>query len=203
MARKQQETVNLSDLKLLDKNPRKHTEKQIEEMTKSVELFGQYRPLVIDEDGTILAGNGLYIALSNMGWKQAEAYRMFGLSKSDRTKLILADNRIAEMSYTDFATLEDVLGDLDDFLVPGYEEETLAGVLMSAETATTEAAQYGILDESTRQRLANNGEKLEAAAQAANQQDAPAPGPAPEPISATTPDREGAPTACPTCNRPW
>ena len=57
------EVVKLSDLKPLENNVRKHNDKQIDELVKSVEQFGQTRAMVIDEDNNILIGNGLYFAL--------------------------------------------------------------------------------------------------------------------------------------------
>ena len=50
------EVVKLSDLKPLENNVRKHSDKQIDELIKSVEQFGQTRAMVIDEDNNILIG---------------------------------------------------------------------------------------------------------------------------------------------------
>ena len=37
---------------------------QIKEMIRSLNQFGQTRPMVVDEQGNILVGNGLYMALN-------------------------------------------------------------------------------------------------------------------------------------------
>ena len=50
----------LTELRRPDRNVRMHTDKQLKEFRRSVEMFGQIRPIVVDEDGVILAGNGLY-----------------------------------------------------------------------------------------------------------------------------------------------
>ena len=57
----------LSELKRPQRNVRMHTDKQLKEFRRSVEMFGQIRPIVVDEAGTILAGNGLYETLLQMG----------------------------------------------------------------------------------------------------------------------------------------
>ena len=57
----------LSELHPIEKNIRRHPEKQIKEYVRSVEMFGQIKPLTVDENGTILVGNGLYEALKLMG----------------------------------------------------------------------------------------------------------------------------------------
>ena len=41
-------------------NIRRHSEKQLTEYIRSIEMFGQVKPLVVAEDGEIIAGNGLY-----------------------------------------------------------------------------------------------------------------------------------------------
>ena len=50
----------LSELQRPERNVRMHTDKQLKEFRRSVEMFGQIRPIVVDEAGVILAGNGLY-----------------------------------------------------------------------------------------------------------------------------------------------
>ena len=50
----------LAELRRPERNVRMHTDKQLKEFRRSVEMFGQIRPIVIDEGGVILAGNGLF-----------------------------------------------------------------------------------------------------------------------------------------------
>ena len=62
-----QETVmRIADLKEPERNVRIHTDKQLKEFEKSIRMFGQLRPIVIDENNMILAGNGLYMTLKRM-----------------------------------------------------------------------------------------------------------------------------------------
>ena len=51
-------TKNLKELRHVEGNTRLHSEKQIREYIRSIKMFGQLRPMVIDEDNVILAGNG-------------------------------------------------------------------------------------------------------------------------------------------------
>ena len=41
----------LTELRRPDRNVRMHTDKQLKEFRRSVEMFGQIRPIVVDEDG--------------------------------------------------------------------------------------------------------------------------------------------------------
>ena len=63
----------LSDLHKPARNIRRHSDKQITEYVRSIEMFGQIKPLVVDENGEIIAGNGLFEALTRMGAKPATA----------------------------------------------------------------------------------------------------------------------------------
>lgn len=62
----------LTELHPPERNVRMHTDKQLKEFRRSVEMFGQIRPIVVDEGGTILAGNGLFETLLSMGHTEAD-----------------------------------------------------------------------------------------------------------------------------------
>lgn len=59
--------MKLADMHKPEKNVRMHTENQLVEYERSVRMFGQTRPIIVDEDGLILVGNGLFDTLSRMG----------------------------------------------------------------------------------------------------------------------------------------
>ena len=75
-------TMKLADLVKPEKNVRIHTEQQIKEFRRSVEMFGQIRPIVVDENNVILAGNGLYDTLIEMGKDTADVYQYDNLSEN-------------------------------------------------------------------------------------------------------------------------
>ena len=56
---------------------------------------------MVDEDGVILAGNGLYDALVTMQAEKADCYVVTGLTDVQKKKLMLADNRVYELGMTD------------------------------------------------------------------------------------------------------
>lgn len=53
----------LSQIKRPERNIRIHSDKQLKEFERSIKQFGQIRPIVVDENNVILAGNGLYETL--------------------------------------------------------------------------------------------------------------------------------------------
>ena len=73
----------LDELKAPERNIRLHTDKQIREFRRSIEMFGQIRPVVIDENGVVLAGNGLVETLRSMGRTEADCYVVKGLTERE------------------------------------------------------------------------------------------------------------------------
>ena len=134
--------MKLADLVKPEKNVRIHTEQQIKEFRRSVEMFGQIRPIVVDEKNIILAGNGLYDTLVAMGKDTADVYRYDNLTENQKKKLMIADNKIFSLGIENF--LEDLQGDLD---IPGFDEEILKQMVSEAEDITSKLSEYGILDE--------------------------------------------------------
>lgn len=148
----QVQTKKLSDLHKTEKNIRKHSERQIKEYIRSIEMFGQTKPIVAAEDGEILVGNGLYDALTAMGRTEADVYIISGLSRAQRKKLMLADNKVYEMGFTDISALDDILLDLGkDFDIPGYDPSLLDALVSTKEEVAEEIADYGRMEPEVRQ----------------------------------------------------
>lgn len=68
--------VDISLLKEAENNVRLHNERQLVELQKSVRTFGQVRPIVVDDDYNIIAGNGLCMAMRTMGETEADVLVM-------------------------------------------------------------------------------------------------------------------------------
>lgn len=175
-------TMPLGTLTPLDRNPRKHTPTQLKELVRSIEKFGQIRPIVVDENNMVLAGNGLLAALTSMGRADGEVLKMTGLSEHDKMRLALADNKIASLGVDDYAVIEDLLMELSDELdVPGFDDEILRGLIMTPAETTAVAGQYGVLTEDDKAAAARQTEKVAAANEQAFTPPAPSAGaPAPE-----------------------
>lgn len=127
-------TMKLADLVKPEKNVRIHTEQQLREFQRSVKMFGQIRPIVVDENNVILAGNGLYDTLIAMGKETADVYKYDNLTENQKKKLMIADNKIFSLGIENLDTLnsflEDLQGDLD---IPGFDEDILKQMVSEAE----------------------------------------------------------------------
>ena len=138
----------LSTMKRPERNVRMHTEKQLKEFERSVTMFGQIRPIVVDDERTILAGNGLYETLLRMGWTEADVLQMQGLSDSQKKKLMLADNKIYGLGVDDLDSFDAILNELqDDLDIPGFDEELLKSMVSQASEVTEKLQEYGTLDD--------------------------------------------------------
>ena len=138
----------LSTLKRPERNVRMHTEKQLKEFERSVTLFGQIRPIVVDDERTILAGNGLYETLLRMGWTEADVLQVQGLSDSQKKKLMLADNKIYGLGVDDLDSFDAILNELqDDLDIPGFDEDLLKSMVSQACEVTEKLQEYGTLDD--------------------------------------------------------
>lgn len=152
----------LSELVQPEKNVRIHTEKQLLEFEKSVKMFGQLRPIVIDEKNTILAGNGLFETLRRMKWETAECYQYTDLTENQKKKLMIADNKIFSLGIENLDTLNDFLEELQgDLEIPGFDEEILKQMVSDATEVTEKIAEYGALGEEEIRNIKENNEKRE------------------------------------------
>ena len=149
--------MKLSELKKPEKNVRIHTEQQIKEFERSITMFGQIRPIVVDENNVILAGNGLYDTLVAMGKDTADVYRYDNLTENQKKKLMIADNKIFSLGIENLDTLncflEELQGDLD---IPGFDEEILRQMVSDADEVTSKIAEYGTLDDDEIQSIKEN-----------------------------------------------
>ena len=174
-------TVKLVDLVKPEKNVRIHTEQQLKEFQRSVKMFGQIRPIVVDENNVILAGNGLYETLIAMGKETADVYKYDNLTENQKKKLMIADNKIFSLGIENLDTLnsflEDLQGDLD---IPGFDEDILKQMVSEAEDVTEKLSEYGTLDDEEIQSIKESGERKEQQIQKAEAEQAT---PAPQPIA--------------------
>ena len=89
----------LNELKLWDKNPRSIREKDFERLKKQIKELGQYKPLLVLANGTVIGGNMRLRAYQDLQmtediWvstvypKDEEELLKYALSDNDRAKFI-------------------------------------------------------------------------------------------------------------------
>lgn len=170
-------TIPISELKCPERNVRIHTDKQLKEFERSIRMFGQIRPLVVDETNTILAGVGCFETLCRMGATEAAVYRVENLTENQKKKLMIADNKIYGLGVDNLETfnsfLEELSSDLD---IPGFDESILQSMVAEAEEVTDKIMEYGTVDDSEIEAMKAAKARKEALMEKAEQeQSSPAP----------------------------
>lgn len=96
------EVVPIDDLIPDENNARKHNKKNLDAIAVSLQKFGQRKPIVINKDNVVLAGNGTVEAARQIGWKGLAVWRVPNEWDVETQKAFaLADNRTAELASWD------------------------------------------------------------------------------------------------------
>lgn len=102
-------TKKISDLKPYKNNPKIHTEQQIEQIAKSIELTkGLRQPIVIDKNNVIVCGHGRYLAALKLGYETVPCELLDDLTEDEIRAYRLIDNRISEGEYNLSLELEEL-----------------------------------------------------------------------------------------------
>lgn len=164
-------TMPISELKRPERNVRIHTDKQLKEFERSIRMFGQIRPLVVDETNTILAGVGCFETLCRMGATEAAVYKVSDLTESQKKKLMIADNKIYGLGIDNLETFDSFLKELsDDLDIPGFDESILQSMVAEAEEVTDKIMEYGSVDDSEIESLKAAKARKEALMEKAGQE---------------------------------
>lgn len=100
-------------LKPYEKNTRKHSPTDIEQIKASIEADGFNDPIGIwSDDNIIIEGHGRQIAALEMGLKSVPCIRLDHLTDTQRRDYAIRHNRTAELSEWDFSTLEEEIARL-------------------------------------------------------------------------------------------
>ena len=66
------EEVRIDDIHLHPRNPKIHSEKQIQKIEKSIKRFGWTEDVILSSDNVCLAGHARIKAAINLGWDLPE-----------------------------------------------------------------------------------------------------------------------------------
>lgn len=93
-------------LKEAARNARTHSEKQIEQIASSIRQFGFTSPILVNDDGRVVAGHGRLAAAKLLKLEDVPVIVLSHLDEAELRALALADNRIAQNAGWD----EEILG---------------------------------------------------------------------------------------------
>lgn len=132
------ESRSVADLSNDPANARKHNEANIAAIVASLRRFGQQKPIVIDSNNVVRAGNGTLEAARQLGWDSIQCV-VTSLKGSDAIAYAIADNRTAELAEWD----EGILGAQLNGLLSESEEIALAAGFTAEEIEAMVALSEG------------------------------------------------------------
>jgi DNA modification methylase len=137
------------------RNARTHSETQIAQIAGSIAEFGFVNPVLVGDDGVLVAGHGRVLAARKLGLHEAPVIVLAHLTPTQRRALMIADNQIA--------------------LNAGWNEELLSAELASLKEESFDLELLGFDDADLDRLLATPLEEVQSADEA--------PEPPTEPIS--------------------
>ena len=134
------ELLLVSSLIPYARNSRTHSDEQVTQIAASIREFGFTNPVLIDSNGTIIAGHGRVMAAKKVGLSEVPCIRLGHLSQSQIRAYVIADNKLAlnagwddEMLKSELLALQedgfntDLTGFSDDELNALLTVETVEG----------------------------------------------------------------------------
>ena len=102
------------------RNSRTHSTEQVQQIAGSIKEFGFTNPILIDEQGGIIAGHGRTMAAQKLGMDEVPCIVLSGLTEAQKKAYIIADNKLAlnagwdeEMLRVEFLELQEMGYDLE------------------------------------------------------------------------------------------
>jgi DNA modification methylase len=115
------------------RNSRTHSDEQVSQIAGSIREFGFTNPVLIDADGTIIAGHGRVMAAKKLGLETVPCIRLGHLTPSQVRAYVIADNKLALNAGWDDQMLRFELESLQDdgfnMDLTGFSDEELAELL--------------------------------------------------------------------------
>jgi DNA modification methylase len=131
------EVWSIDRLRPYERNPRTHGDEQVDQIAASMVEFGWTNPVLVDEQGGILAGHGRLLAARKLGLAEVPVIRFEHLSEAQKRAYLLADNQLAlqagwseELLAQELAWLRDERFDLD---LVGFDASELERLLALAD----------------------------------------------------------------------
>lgn len=127
-----QRTVEMREVEFLipyARNSRTHSDAQVAQIAASIKEFGWTNPILVDEEGGIIAGHGRVLAARKLNQGQVPCIVLSGLTEAQKRAYVIADNKLAMNAGWDNELLRveiDELRGLDfDLDLLGFSQEEL------------------------------------------------------------------------------
>lgn len=120
--------ADIADLELWDDNPREANDADLERLQKHLEAHGQFKPLIVVEDGRVIGGNQRLKTMREMGWEEVYVSIVDPEDEDEMMEIAMADNdRAGSYDEERVAELMDKYDiDVSRFKVDFYAPQDLA-----------------------------------------------------------------------------
>lgn len=115
------------------RNARTHSPEQVDQIAASIREWGWTTPVLVDEEGGLIAGHGRVMAAKKLGIGEIPVMVASGWSDAQKKAYVLADNKLAlnagwdtEMLKVELAELSEMEFNLD---LTGFDADELATLL--------------------------------------------------------------------------
>ena len=103
----------VKDLVPYAKNAKKHEQRQIDGVARSIEQFGFVQPVVVDKNNEIVIGHCRVLAAKKLKMKEVPCVCVDDLTDEQVKALRLADNKLNESEW-DFALIDEELATISE-----------------------------------------------------------------------------------------
>src|ERR1051325_2552868 len=120
------------------RNARTHTEAQVDQIAASIREWGWTMPVLVTDEGAIIAGHGRVRAAQKLGLNDVPVMIATGWTKAQIQAYALADNKLALNAGWDEALLALEIGELQeigfDIDLIGFSDAEIAGLAIGEMT---------------------------------------------------------------------
>ena len=127
------ERRSVADLTPYARNARTHSPEQVDQIAASIREWGWTVPVLVDEQGGLIAGHGRVLAAKKLGIAEIPVMVATGWSEAQKRAYVLADNKLALNAGWDEDLLKVELAELSgldfDLSLTGFGEGEIADLL--------------------------------------------------------------------------
>lgn len=124
------------------RNARTHSDEQVAQIAASMREWGWTNPILVDEEGMIIAGHGRVLAARRAGYAEAPVMVATGWTEAQKRAYVLADNKLALNAGWDLELLPLELKELQelgfDLNLAGFTDDELAALTADATAGLTD-----------------------------------------------------------------
>jgi 16S rRNA G966 N2-methylase RsmD len=126
------------------RNSRTHSDEQISQLAASIKEWGWTTPVLVDEDGSIIAGHGRTLAAQRLKMTEVPVMVAKGWSEAKKRAYVIADNKLALNAGWDNEMLALELGELAEL---GFDLDLTGFTGDEIDALTPQQVQEGLTDE--------------------------------------------------------